>query len=253
MTTAGYPSKTSEKRRAVSRSLEQRSPLGRREGRRGPQASALSGKKPAPGSLTAPAEPATSPRSQPLAQTLPLAPFYVIPAHPGVPPPYGGIPVILHRMDAESSKKKKKDFFLPRVTVRGKNGKLRSFKLGKKLGSGGYGDIFAGADEAEPTRQVAVKLGTEHGMKMLQREAKAYELFSPAGTATAPAPRARCSSLQPASPLSRRTGPSRAATSWYSRNGCPRAVAHRGAGDGGARTEPPGYSHPVPLHTLRRC
>lgn len=80
--------------------------------------------------------------------------------------------------DAESSKKKKKDFFLPRVTVRAKNGKLRSFKLGKKLGSGGYGDIFSAADEAD-NHQVAVKLGTEHGMKMLQREAKAYELFHP--------------------------------------------------------------------------
>lgn len=80
--------------------------------------------------------------------------------------------------DAESSKKKKKDFFLPRVTLRAKNGKLRSFKLGKKLGSGGYGDIFSAADEAD-NHQVAVKLGTEHGMKMLQREAKAYELFHP--------------------------------------------------------------------------
>lgn len=80
--------------------------------------------------------------------------------------------------DPESSKKKKKDFFLPRVTVRTKSGKLRSFRLGKKLGSGGYGDIYTGADEAD-NHQVAVKLGTEHGMKMLQREAKAYELFDP--------------------------------------------------------------------------
>lgn len=85
--------------------------------------------------------------------------------------------------DPESGKKKKKDFFLPRVTVRTRSGKLRSFRLGKKLGSGGYGDIFTGSDEID-NHQVAVKLGTEHGMKMLQREAKAYELFdSKYGTA----------------------------------------------------------------------
>ncbi len=79
--------------------------------------------------------------------------------------------------DQESPQKKKKieNYYLPRVYLP-RNGKITHYRLGKKLGSGGYGDIYEGVDETD-NHPVAIKLGTEHGKKMLQREARAYELF----------------------------------------------------------------------------
>jgi serine/threonine protein kinase len=74
------------------------------------------------------------------------------------------------------SAKKKEGFFVKEIVLKDHSGVHCTFRLGRKLGSGGYGDIFSGAC-AERTDEVAVKIGTAGGKSMLVKEVEIYERF----------------------------------------------------------------------------